>query len=225
MSSGFVAVRAPFPVLSLAMAVWEALPGRAHLALRTRIRSTDPVTALDRAVVQVAAKRVVHVAAGDGAAPVFRDLGPELERARARIAGASWAPEGFGVFRRDLAAYVRSLVPEPAPIARVARDRPVAAVLLDGDGRVRWAGRNAGAENRVLHAELVLLSSWHRAHGPVPAGWTLATSLQPCRMCAALAVALAAGPLDVAYVEADPGRLARGTALQALGWERALEGA
>jgi tRNA(Arg) A34 adenosine deaminase TadA len=214
---GIVAER---PVLALAMAAWEAFPGRAHAALRARIRSTSVVTALDRAVAQVAAKRVVQVAAGPGAVRAVRMLGPELSRADARIETASWSPPDERP--DDVVAYVRALVPEPEPVARAVRDRPVAAVLLDRDGRVRWAGRNAGAENRVLHAELVLLLSWHRAHGPVPDGWQLATSLQPCRMCAALAVALAAGRLGVGYVEADPGRLAQGTALQVLGWERAL---
>ena len=113
-------------------------------------------------------------------------------------------------------------VPEDAP--RTVRDRPVAAALFDPDGRAWWGGRNAGAANRVLHAELVLVLSFLAGRGRIPGGWQLVTSLQPCRMCAAVVVAAADGPLRVGYVQADPGRLAQGTALQARGWERQLGG-
>ena len=54
----------------------------------------------------------------------------------------------------------------------------------------------------------------------LPAGYRLETSLQCCRMCAAVVVASVAGPIEVVYAERDPGRFARGTALQRLGWER-----
>jgi tRNA(Arg) A34 adenosine deaminase TadA len=92
---------------------------------------------------------------------------------------------------------------------------------LSVDGTAVLTARNAASENRTLHAELALAQAWWARTGrPIPAGARLETSLQCCRMCAAVLVASVAGPIDVVYAEPDPGRFARGTALQRLGWER-----
>jgi tRNA(Arg) A34 adenosine deaminase TadA len=194
LDGGFGYVRGT--VLDLVQAVYEACPGRAHTVLRRRIRTTSPVTALDRAVADVAAKRVAEVApAGDGAI-VGTDLAPWIAVARARGARAVFVPEAAD-----------------APDVRPSRE--VLAVLVDPDGRPRLAARNAAETNRTLHAELNLVQAW----GRIPAGWRIRTSLQPCRMCAAVIVGAAEGPIRVEYLEPDPGRLATRTLLQALGWE------
>ena len=78
--------------------------------------------------------------------------------------------------------------------------------------------------HRLHHAELNLVQRWQAAHGPTfPAGSRVVVSLQCCRMCAAVLVDMApAEGLPVAYLEPEPGRFGRHTALQARGWERRL---
>lgn len=205
------------PVLDLVQALWELDPRVAHIALRRRIRTTDPVTPADRAICDVAAKRVCHVDGAPGKTLTSADLGAYAARARERAAGAAISVEALGL-PPDPAAWIASLVPagDDLPLAR--RDRPVVAVLAGPDGRILYAARNAGGANRTLHAELCLV----QGHGALPAGATVYTSLQPCRMCAAILVDAAAGPLAVRYLEPDPGRLATRTALQDRHWEQRM---
>ena len=187
------------PVLELVQAVYEAAPERIWTVLRQRIRTTDPVTAFDRAVADVAAKRVAEALPGPGEPPVLVDYGRFAEVAQAKGRAALLAPG--------------------APLALHGRDGVVAA-LVDPAGRVCLAARNAGGTNRTLHAETNLVHGWvARTAAGLPEGWRIVTSLQPCRMCAAVIVAAAQGPIRVEYVRADPGPLATRTALQALGWE------
>lgn len=187
------------PVLDLVQAVYEACPGRAHTVLRQRIRVTSPIDPLDRAVTDVAAKRLGFVAPGEPAGGPGIDLGPWAAVARARGRATVFVPSGV----EDVDG------------------GGIVAVLVDAEGRVRLGARNAGTTNRTLHAELNLVQGWVAQSGDgLPAGWSIITSLQPCRMCAAVVVRAALGPIRVAYRTADPGPLATRTALQALGWER-----
>jgi Bd3614-like deaminase len=208
-------------VLELALAVWEWCPDQAHATLRRRVRVTSPPDELDRAAAQVVARRVSAVEPAPGPLPApVRDLSSELERALDRSRAAALDP-GVDQVPADEAAFLRALIPPAEDRPRVERDRPVAAVLLGDGGRVVSAARNAGAHNRVLHAEVGLVL----AYGGSLAGMTVLTSLQPCRLCAALLVRRAGeGPLAVRYLEADPGRLATETALQRRGWERPIAG-
>lgn len=219
-------VAAPMsPLLALAMAVWEAFPGQAHAVLRRRVRLTDPVRPQDRDVCAVVAKRLGVVQPGgaaDGGLPRITEVGWAARRAWGKAVGAGGATTGTARCPRDLARFVCACVPEPEHVPRVARSRPVAAVLVDPDGAVVWRARNVGGDNRVLHAELALAASWSAHRGPIPAGWCVATSLEPCKMCATVLVEAAAGPIAVRYVAPDPGSAARATALKTLGWERPL---
>lgn len=190
-------------VLALAQAVYERWPERAFTVLRRRIRTTDPVTTLDRAVADVAAKRVSWVEGAPGAVPRLTELSEAVAAARARGRAALLDPQ--------------------APLALHGHQGLVAA-LVDPTGRVVMAARNAAASNRTLHAETNLVQAWVASTGRgLPAGWRLLASLQPCRMCAALVVAAAEGPIRVEYVAPDPGPLATRTALQALGWEHPFD--
>ena len=208
---GFVGVRGG--ALELALAVWERFPGRAHAVLRRRIRRVGAVRDLDRAVAAVAARRVSEVAPAAGDAVPYEDLEPWLDRARVRAREARLDP-GTDRIPDDVDAFVRRCVPAGVPGPLAARDRPVVAILVHED-RIVWAAHNAGGANRVLHAECALVLGC----GSLPAGATLLVSLQPCRMCAALIVARAEGPVAVRWAEPDPGPLARDTATQRLGWE------
>jgi tRNA(Arg) A34 adenosine deaminase TadA len=205
--------------LELALAVWERLPGRAHAALRRRIRLTGEPTELDRAVTAVVAHRLAAVVGEDAPIEVpCEDLSPWLDRARVRAREARVVP-GADRLPADLTGFVRDLVPAGEDRRWAERDRPVVAVLAGPDRRIRWAARNAGGSNRVLHAECALVLG---LDAPLEAGSTVLVSLQPCRMCAALLAARAEGPIAVRWLEPDPGRLARDTALQRLGWEGPL---
>lgn len=220
LDGGWGAVRGS--VLDLVLAVGERCPGRAHAALRQRIRTTSTPTGLDRDVVAVAAKRVAAVSPAEGMAPDVEDLAPWRVRAQERARAAAFDP-GVARAPADGRAFVEALVPagDDRPLAE--RDRPVVAVLVGADGRIRWAARNAGGRNRALHAEVCLVLGHVEAHGPLPVGSTLLVSLEPCRMCAALIVAHAAGPLAVRFTTPDPGPLARDTALGAAGWLARLD--
>ncbi len=202
------------PSLALAQAIWEHLPGRAHAALRSRLRVVGEPDGFDRAVAAVVGKRVVGVAPGAGAAPPWVDLGAAWQRAQWRVAAA--ARPGEGRVPDAVAAWLRAQIPAAAPGRWVDRDRPVVAVLADAEGRVLRSAVNVGGANRTLHAELCLV----QAHGALPAGATVYTSLQPCRLCAAALVDAATGALAVRYLVPDPGRLATRTALQDRGWEQ-----
>lgn len=216
-------------LLALAMAAWQAFPGQAHAVLRRRVRLTDPVHRRDRDVCAIVAKRVSAVPPSEGPVddaplPPILDLGSAAREAWAQAIGGGGATTGFVRCARDLARFVEACVPAPEDLPRAARARPVAAVLVDPGGAVVWRARNVGGGNRVLHAELALAASWGAHRGPIPAGWCVATSLEPCKMCAAVLVDAAAGPIAVRFVAPDPGVGARATALKALGWERPLCG-
>jgi tRNA(Arg) A34 adenosine deaminase TadA len=203
------------PILALARGIWELDPERARSALRNRVRLTAPVRPLDRAVADVVAKRVSWVPPDAGSAPASHDVSALAARALGRV---SVLDVGERRVPADPAGWLRSLVPagDPGPLA--LRDRPVVSVLLDGAGEVVVAATNAAGRNRTLHAEACLTA----LRAVIPDGWTVLTSLQPCRMCAALLVDAAAGALAVRYLDPDPGRLATRTALQERGWEHRL---
>lgn len=223
LEDGYAHVTAPraagrSPVLDLCQAIWELRPATAHLALRRRIRLADPVRQDDRDIADVAAKRVAHVPPGDGDPPPSRDLSAFAAAARERARAASFDP-GCATVPRDVAGWLASLVPAGDDRPWRLRDRPVVAVLSGPDGRILAAARNASGGHRTLHAEVCLVQS----HGTIPSGSTIWTSLQPCRMCAAVLVGAAAGPLRARHLLPDPGRLATRTALQQRGWEQVVE--
>ena len=206
------------PVLELAQGVWARWPDRAHAILRRRV-FVDAAREVDAACTPVVAKKRT-VVVGSGAFPIV-DLGPAAEAARATLVPLP-LPGG------DLGEVARACSSMAASLDRGERlavsDRPVVAALVV-DGEVLLATRNQAGRNRCLHAEVALVQLWWRRSGRLPAGATVATSLQPCRMCAAVLLAAATTPdrLEVVYGAADPGRFARDTVLARRGLERALE--
>jgi hypothetical protein len=211
------------PALSLVQAIWEHLPAQAHATLRARIRTTAPPCALDRATVQLAAKKLasgIEPQPGPVELPVLV-LDPWLALARAKTRASVFDP---GVSRvTDPRELDQWLPPEPAALPRALRDRPLVAALLDPEGRLLMAARNTSGSNRTLHAELNLVHAWWMATArPLPAGSRLLATLRPCRMCAALIARAATPPLEVLYLHHDPGPLAQHTALDDLGWQRLI---
>lgn len=197
--------------------VERAGPGAAWVS-RRRLWSTHD-SALDRAAAQVGARRGrfgAEVGPLTVPLPPVVDLGPAVARARARCRLLPAQP-GPPLEAAWAAAGGRAAADAAAP--RWTLDRGVGAALVDGEGRPLGAARNQAAEHRLLHAEVALLVSILAARGaPLPPGCRLYTTLQPCRLCAALIVE--AGVSEVIFDEAEVGRFGRATALQALGRER-----
>jgi tRNA(Arg) A34 adenosine deaminase TadA len=193
------------PLLELVRAVWAEDPARAHLRLRSRIRLTSAAAPFDPDVAAVAARRWAVVDGAPGASPPVRWLSPPPEPA------ASLATPPGSRSLQGWLAWAGSVAPLAAPPARRATaDRPVVAVAVGPDGRALAAARNAAGRDRTAHAEVSLLRG---LSGALPPGSALVTTLQCCRMCAALWAACAPPDLSVGYGEADPGRFARGTRL------------
>ncbi len=204
------------PVVELAQGVWERWPDRAHAILRNRV-FVDAERAVDVASAPVVAKKRCVVRAV-GTAQVA-DLGGAAAAARARLEPVTLRARGVDALAWEAAR--TASVPDSRGV-RALSDRPVVAALVARDGTPLLAARNQAGRNRCLHAEVALVQLWWTAHGPIPPDVHVATSLQPCRMCAAVLLAAAASPgrLQVVYAVADPGRLARQTSLARRGQER-----
>jgi tRNA(Arg) A34 adenosine deaminase TadA len=202
----------PTPAFALMQAVWDYDPRRAHARLRRRIRTSAPVTPLDHAAAQVAAKRVAYVPPGQGSLPPITDL-----TSVALVAAGRWS---------EALVPASSRLDDPtrldgwldAPVGPLAtRDRPLLAALVDADGAVLMAARNTAGTNRTRHAEVNLVAAWAaQTGGPLPPGARVVCTLRPCRMCAAMLLHGHAGGLDVVFLHDDPGRLARGTSLDGI---------
>ncbi len=92
-----------------------------------------------------------------------------------------------------------------AEAAAAAREVPIGAVLLDGEGRLVARARNRREElgDPTAHAEMQVLSEVGRARGD----WrltdcTLVVTLEPCPMCAG--AAMWARLARIVYGAADP---------------------
>jgi tRNA(Arg) A34 adenosine deaminase TadA len=90
---------------------------------------------------------------------------------------------------------------------RVNRDRHVAAILLDNDGRLVMAARNTNHSNQIMHAEVNLLVNYAIEYQTkIPKGAALVCSLKPCRMCASLLLSLCEDPLTMKVYAAEDDR-------------------
>jgi tRNA(Arg) A34 adenosine deaminase TadA len=92
----------------------------------------------------------------------------------------------------------------------------IGAILVAPTGTiVAWA-LNAKEYNSTFHAEVNLLQALHR-HSPnllgQLQGYRLYTTLNPCKMCAAMIRQVGEGAISVIYGQDDTGVDARGTAL------------
>ena len=211
-------------VFDLLQAIHHAFVGRAHLVSRRRLLSTAAPSAFDREAVRLfGGKLCANVPARAGSLPPlrWRDLTAATEQARegAQQKSALPTPTLPLTSEEALVSHAVALAEAPSTSAPLAlRDRAVAALLVDDAGRVLCAARNTNGTNRTLHAEVNLLQRWWARHrSPVPAGTRVVTSLQPCRFCAELILKCAPQLTEVLYARPDPGRLARGTALERRG--------
>lgn len=170
----------------LVQGVWEAEPAQARAILRRRILTTDALSPMNWGMVKTAAQRVSVVAA---VAPAegWRLVSFVNEYRIVEVSGEPMeAARGLaGAARREGELY--------------RRDRPVGCVLQGPDGALLGGAANTNRDNRTCHAEVNLLQG---LSGAVPAGSTLFTTLEPCRMCQGMILAVAPD-LRVRYLEAD----------------------
>jgi tRNA(Arg) A34 adenosine deaminase TadA len=92
----------------------------------------------------------------------------------------------------------------------------IGALLLNSEKEVISWGWNQHHENRVMHAELMLIHHHMIKHGKsVPAHSTLITTLQPCAMCAGYLHAHSDdfNSLKIIYLKEDQGPFAQNSIL------------
>lgn len=101
----------------------------------------------------------------------------------------------------------KSLESSQATMRRVNRDRHVAAILLDNNGRLLMAAKNTNHSNQMMHAEVNLLVNYAIEYRTkIPKGAVLVCSLKPCRMCASLLLSLCEDPLTIKVYAAEDDR-------------------
>ncbi len=202
------------PVSRLVQGLYERYPAEARKIVRNRIFILGAKTAYCDGVIRVAAKRV---------SPSLPDLASlrELpwEEVPSRLPPLQIKRPEPTVYTPqdalDLCAQVEAKIPQKTS-ERFKADRPVAAVLLDAEGRLFGKGANGGSVNRTHHAEIgAVYSAWAHTGQRIPAGSTLVTTLKPCRMCAGLIWWFCEDrtQLKVIYRDFDPGPNGRSTVL------------
>lgn len=205
-------------VTRLIQGLYSFDPANALRLVRKRIYTSSPLTSMCWGMLKVAAQRHSIIEARDHGAhvdlaqaievgPPPPDPLPSRPTIRPQASEREWI---------EAARLLALSVDRSGP--RYASDRPVAALLVDADGRLIGAAVNSNARNRTLHAELKLLQEWHAQEAkPLPAGMRVYSSLKPCRMCAGMLWHAASRPrqLRIAYAEFDHGPNARETVLNA----------
>jgi tRNA(Arg) A34 adenosine deaminase TadA len=222
-------------VSRLVQGIYERYPQLARAMVRNRIYLSGEKTPFCDGMIRVAAKRCTE---NQPLANVFPDNEcPGLKRRRAPACPTelsarescveelpSILPERLADFSAptlslaDAFALCNQLEAEmpQSEAERYKADRPIAALVLDRDGKLLGQGINSGSQNRTRHAELeAIRNAWARTGQKLPTGATLISTLKPCRMCAALAWWFCEDPsqLRVIYRDFDPGTNGRATVL------------
>lgn len=173
-------------VTRLIQGIWETETAQARAILRKRIHTTEQLTPMNWGMVKTAAQRISVVPAvepHDDWQPVAFDNPFRIMEVSGDAMTAARALAGNA--RRDGELF--------------RRDRPVGCVLVAAGGELLGGAFNTNRDNRTLHAEVNLLQALGCL---VPAGATLYTTLEPCRMCQGMIVSCAPG-LKVRYAESD----------------------
>ncbi|MEY4630592.1 MAG: hypothetical protein RIQ81_712 [Pseudomonadota bacterium] len=189
--------------------------------LRQKIHATGSISEWDRNLVKVCAKRVANdpypMPAGNRVIDIGRDLEPDplsdrTERWRSSLQNSN-----------QILEWLNMLVADEMKVSQESRrhqsHRPVAAALVDEEGRLLAANVNTNAGMQMRHAEVnLLLALTVRGISRIPEGATLYVSLKPCRMCASLINALngSGQAVRVVALQDDPGTHGRHALLPGL---------
>lgn len=217
-------------IVKLVQSVFDRYRDQSFFLLRQKIRTTAPVTDLDRGVLQLAAKRAETVTAAEefSGTPVSSLDFEEMTDPRAELFESSLEqlalpePPNHPLSEREIVMRLETLK-ALVPRGEILHDhnRPVAVLLVDRDGHVLEESVHGGFLNKTLHAELRLVQKYFRRHrSGFPSGSRVYVSLKPCRMCAAMLMKMGENvgeDFRVVFVEKDPGRLAQATLLEKRG--------
>ena len=197
-------------VSRLVQGIYELYPQQARAMVRNRIYLAGEKTPFCDGVIRVAAKRIT-----EGQQYPEALLGEELPSLLPQRTPDFSAPTLSLTNAFALCNQLEAQIPKSTS-ERYKADRPVAALVLDRDGRLLGQAINSGSQNRTRHAELeAIRDAWARTGRRIPAGATLISTLKPCRMCAGLAWWFCEDPsqLRVIYRDFDPGTNGRATVL------------
>ena len=196
----------PLATLNLIERIYREFPTDARRILRNRIFTNESESSALAELIKVGAKR-----------RGFSATIPEWEDFTQPAAAIPEPPEEYDFDSKYPFSWPedrRQSVPSSSPIPRYARDREVRATLLIPGRSPSQIFRNQNHQIKTWHAEMLLLRAFDYK---IPAGSILRTTLKPCRMCAAWILACRpttpGSSFTVRYRDDDPGRWARGTAL------------
>lgn len=75
-------------------------------------------------------------------------------------------------------------------------NRPIAATLIDPQGKACLWALNSNSRNKSLHAEVNLLQKFYqREKRKIPSGYSIVVTHKPCKMCAGMIFDFCEGPL------------------------------
>lgn len=202
-------------VTQLIQGIFEEIPEKALSLLRHHIVVNYKPSILCRGMIAIAAKRFRFEPELDSILKqsslpleLVHYLGPKLEPLRFLATyqeAASWV---CGATKE-----VETQDKEEAP--KYLQDRAVRAVLFNAQNQVLLMAENKNSKNKTKHAEVVLLQDYFRVHQQGFQEETLLmTSLQCCKMCAAMAWHMHVDPLQnlrAIYVMPEKGSSARDT--------------
>jgi hypothetical protein len=190
------------------------------------IQVNYPMSAMDRAMIRVAAKKAAERTEEWG----DPEVGP------AQLLDGFLLPDPFGSSdgvltrlsdEKQGAAFLLELErdgigkneKDARPLHQ--KDRPVFAMLMGPQGNLLGIEQNRQSINRTFHAEVLLVQRWWSLNGrPLPAGSQVWTTLQCCRMCAEMIWHCAEKPesLRIRYLRPDPGALTKNRS-----WDRCVD--
>ncbi|WP_395090868.1 Bd3614 family nucleic acid deaminase [Armatimonas sp.] len=198
-------------VSRLIQGIYEHYPQQARSMVRNRIYLSGSKTPFCDGVIRVAAKRITVGQHYPGTL-----LGEELPSLLPERTMDTFNPISLALSEAfALCNQLEAEIPRHES-ERYKANRPVAALVLDRDGRLLGQAINSGSQNRTRHAELeAIRDAWANTGQRIPAGATLLSTLKPCRMCAGLVWWFCEDPsqLRVIYRDFDPGTNGRATVL------------
>ncbi|GIL18165.1 MAG: hypothetical protein BroJett040_19160 [Oligoflexia bacterium] len=206
--------------VKLIQGIFDQFIDHSFFILRNRIFTTAIENELDRSIVKLAAKRIsfnVHQApvASKGLVQIMKDtdllVSAHLEKPIVQLPTQVQSHEQAATFIQNLALQV--------PRGEVLHDinRPIGAILTDGNGKILEYSTNSNMKNKTLHAEVVLMQDYYRQSAALlPSCSKIYVTLKPCKMCAAMIHKMmpAENSIEVYYLENDPGALAQNTILE-----------
>lgn len=221
------------PVVKLIQGLFDQHRDLSFFLLRKRIFTNYPLSRMDKGFIDVVAKRVTELTTPLASPEAIRTRFEFIQVAevdsdhfQSKLPMPTLAAGRWNHLRED--QILSALAELESQVIRSGdlhdQYRPIGVVLTQSDGVVLGYGRHAGMINKTLHAEVELVQRLFReGFRPQPnQTYHLWVSLKPCRMCAGLIAHVFGKQIQVHFRDLDPGRLAQGTALEALGIQRQI---